>query len=49
MIGRGNTVEQTENEYRAIIEEVGLREVNQPIELVTSVEWLGNAEIQVNV
>ena len=49
MVGRGNTVEETEDAYRQIIEEVGAREVTRPITLETQVTWLGDAQITVNV
>ena len=49
MVGRGSTVEETEDAYRQIIEEVGAREVTRPITLETQVTWLGDAQITVNV
>ena len=49
IVGRGSTAAQTESMYRDIIEDVGSREVNQPIELNTNVEWLDDAEIRVNI
>jgi len=49
MVGRGSTVPATEAAYREIIEEVGVRKVRQPIDLVTSVTWNGNAKITVSV
>ncbi len=48
-IGRDSTVETTETEYRKIIEEIGARDVRQPIDLDTSVIWLGDAKITVTV
>ena len=45
----GGSVQSLETEYRRIIEEVGAREVIQPIELDTSVIWLGNAKITITV
>ena len=49
MVGRGSTVEETEDAYRQIIEEVGARDVTRPITLETQVTWLGDAQITVNV
>lgn len=49
MVGRGSTVPATEAAYREIIEEIGIRDVRQPIDLETSVTWLGNAKITVSV
>ena len=49
MVGRGNTVQATETEYRRIIEEVGAREVTQAVDIDTTVIWLGDAKITVTV
>jgi len=49
MVGRGSTTEETEIEYRALIEEVGSRAVRQLIDLETHVSWLGNAKIAATV
>ena len=49
MVGRAGTVQATEAAYIDIIEEVGSREVKQPIDLETSVSWEGNAKITVTV
>ena len=49
MVGRAATVEATEAAYIDIVEEVGSREVKQPIDLETSVSWEGDAKITVTV
>ena len=49
MVGRGSTIAQTESAYGDIIEEVGHRDIRQPIDLMTTVEWLENAKIRVNI
>ncbi len=49
MVGRGNTVEETENAYRTLIEEVGQRTPKQPFTMESSVSWEGNAKLTVTV
>ena len=48
-MGRDSTLETTETEYRRIIEEIGVRDVRQPVDLDTSVIWLEDAKIAVTV
>ena len=49
MVGRGSTVQETENEYRTLIEQEGQRTPKQPITLNSSVTWEGNAKLTVTV
>lgn len=38
-----------ETQYRTVMEETGMREVKQPLDMTTSVSWDGNAKITVTV
>jgi hypothetical protein len=49
LVGRMNTVQLTEDEYRDIIESEGQRTTNQQIRLESSVTWDGNARISVTI
>jgi len=49
MVGRGSTVQDTENAYRTLIEEEGQRTPKQPISLNTSAIWEENAKFTVTV
>lgn len=49
MVGRGRTVEETEAEYRILIEKEGQRIPKQPISIESSVEWNDNAKLTVTV
>ena len=48
-VGRGMSVEATENEYRELIEAEGLRTPKEPILLESDVSWDGNARITVTI
>jgi len=48
-IGHESTVEETEAEYRALIEQEGQRVPKQPITIESNVNWEGNATITVEV
>jgi thiol-disulfide isomerase/thioredoxin len=48
-VGRMSTIEATENEYRDIIEEEGLRTPTKPIKIESSVSWDDNAKITVTL
>jgi len=49
MVGRGSTVQATENEFRTLIEEEGQRTPRQPITMESSITWNGNAKLTVTV
>ena len=49
MIGRYSNVQQTENEYRTLIQQEGQRTPRQPITLESDVAWDGNAKITITV
>ena len=49
MIGRLNTVPETENEYRTLIEEAGQKNPKQPITMSSEVTWNGNADLSVTI
>ena len=48
-VGRGNSVQETEAEYRTLIEQEGQRTPKQPITMDSSVTWDGNAKITVTI
>ncbi len=48
-IGRGINVEETETEYRAIIEEVAQRPIKHEINIQSSVKWEGDAKLTVTI
>jgi thiol-disulfide isomerase/thioredoxin len=48
-VGRGSTVEQTETEYRALIEQEGARTPNKPITMESTVTWEGSAKLSVTL
>ena len=48
-VGRENTVQETENAYRTLIEEEGQRTPKQQITMDSSVSWEGNAKLTVTV
>lgn len=48
-VGRGMSVEATENTYREMIEEEGLRTPKKPILLESEASWDGNARITVTI
>jgi thiol-disulfide isomerase/thioredoxin len=49
MVGRANTVQETENDYRALIEQEGQRTPKQPLNMSSSVTWNGNAKLTVTI
>lgn len=49
MVGRGNNVEETEVEYRTLIEKEGQRTPRQPITMESSVIWNNNAKLTVTI
>jgi thiol-disulfide isomerase/thioredoxin len=49
IVGRGNTIFQTESNYRELIEEIQDTNINHQIDLQTTVEWLGDSVLNVNV
>jgi hypothetical protein len=46
-IGRKSTVQQTENEYRKLIEQEGARNPRQPITMSSIVTWDGNSKLTI--
>ncbi len=48
-VGRGKTYQETEDEYRSLIEKVGKRKPRQPITMESSVKWNGNGKLTVTV
>jgi len=48
-VGRGNSVQATETQYRNLIEEVGQRTPKQPISIDSTVTWNGNAKLTVTL
>jgi len=48
-VGHKSTVEETETEYRTLIEEEGQRTPKQPITIESNVTWEGNATITVTI
>lgn len=48
-VGHASTVEETETEYRALIEEEGQRSPKQPITIESNVTWEGNATVNVKI
>jgi hypothetical protein len=48
-VGRGSTVQETENLYRPLLEQEGARTPKQPITMTSSVTWDGSAKLTVTV